>query len=136
MTGCEPRAKWRERSGAAGPGPALDGGKLAASRSARTDPPVIGRPLKRKALNAHWPGISASNTAGKSAGTDAAVPPAPRGRVGPGAMPRPAGEPELNAFYQPAKTEVSRDRCVSGRATRPPILGWHAIPYGIPWRLR
>jgi hypothetical protein len=32
-------------------------------------------------------------------------------------------EPELNGYFQLAKTEVSRDRCVSGRAARPPILG-------------
>src|SRR6185437_12947777 len=32
-------------------------------------------------------------------------------------------EPELNGHFQLAKTEASRDRCVSGRAPRSPILG-------------
>src|SRR5690242_14830623 len=50
------------------------------------------------------------------------VPGAP-GPRGPGTMPPPASELELNAFISQLRTEVSRDRCVSGRATRPPILG-------------
>src|SRR5438477_6220321 len=49
---------------------------------------------------------------------------APQSRAGrrPGRAAAPS-EPELNGYFQLAKTEVSRDRCVSGRAARPPILG-------------
>jgi hypothetical protein len=52
-----------------------------------------------------------SRPGGRTAGTEVARTPGP-GPGGPGTMPPPASQPELNCFYQPPKTEVSRDRCV------------------------
>ena len=81
-------------------------------------------PAGRRGPPARPPGPARGAHGGRAAGPVAAHAPGDRGpRTRRETQIAAASEPEINGHYQPGMTEVSGDRCVSGRAARPPILG-------------